>query len=397
VPPVAPRGLTESRLAKATGVEVVVSETVDFAALEAKWRDLETRSDASFFQSWTWTGCLVAERFPDPVLVEACENGRSVALALFNRRGRTLYLGESGDPARDCIYIEFNGVLAETGREDELTKACLRAARGRMRWPWTPSDRRSPSKDKASWACNLKRRLVLNGVGATMVSSVAEIAFVLCDRSLAAPFAEIGIDKGCFLDTRSANTRQQVRRSDRYYAANGAIAIDRAETPERAHEYLDRLAAMHQATWIARGLPGAFAAPFFSRFHRALIERGLPRQEIDLLHISAGSQTIGYLYNFRFRDRSLAYQSGFDYPAAGRHGKPGMSCHRRAIQFAAERGATSYHFLAGDDRYKRSLSNRSETLYWVEAGIEYSPRFLIRRALKLLRRGQRTDSPDSQD
>src|ERR1700689_611729 len=79
--------------------DIVISATPDFAALEAKWRDLETRSNPSFFQSWTWTGCLAAERFSDPLLVEIRETGRTVALALFNRRGRTLYLGESGDKA----------------------------------------------------------------------------------------------------------------------------------------------------------------------------------------------------------------------------------------------------------------------------------------------------------
>ena len=57
----------------------------------------------SFFQSWTWVGCLAAERFSDPVLVEATEEGRTVALGLFNRVRRrfgpsALYLGESGTP-----------------------------------------------------------------------------------------------------------------------------------------------------------------------------------------------------------------------------------------------------------------------------------------------------------
>jgi CelD/BcsL family acetyltransferase involved in cellulose biosynthesis len=86
-----------------TEPEITVSPVVDFAALEVKWRDLEVRSGASFFQSWTWTGCLVEERFPEPVLVEARAGGRTVALALFNRRDRTLHLGQTGDPNFDCI------------------------------------------------------------------------------------------------------------------------------------------------------------------------------------------------------------------------------------------------------------------------------------------------------
>jgi CelD/BcsL family acetyltransferase involved in cellulose biosynthesis len=41
---------------------VIVSGVADFAALAPKWRDLETRSTLSFFQSWTWTGCLAKVR-----------------------------------------------------------------------------------------------------------------------------------------------------------------------------------------------------------------------------------------------------------------------------------------------------------------------------------------------
>ncbi|HEY1412446.1 MAG TPA: hypothetical protein VGF36_09900, partial [Rhodopila sp.] len=112
--------------------EIRVSGVADFAQLGHRWRDLEQRADLSFFQSWTWVGCLAAERFIDPVLVEATEDGRTIALALFNRVRRrigpaALYLGESGSAELDCPYVEQNGVLAEAGREAELTELCLRS------------------------------------------------------------------------------------------------------------------------------------------------------------------------------------------------------------------------------------------------------------------------------
>lgn len=346
--------------------EIVVSGVPDFTALGAKWRDLEARSNPSFFQSWTWTGCLAEERFPDPVLVEAREQGRTVALALFNRRGRTLYLGESGDKALDCMFIEFNGVLTESGREAQLTAACLRAVRA-----W--------SGPLPRLAGMFRRRLVLSGVTPATAALAAEAGSVWRNRSLPAPVADLGERGDGFLASRSANTRQQLRRSQRDYAAAGAVTIDRADTLPRAYEFLDGLAALHHASWVPRGHLGAFANPFFGRFHRALIERGFGRGEIDLFRVAAGTQVIGFLYNFRYRGHSLAYQSGFDYAGAGRHGKPGLTCHHEAIRFAARSGAVRYDFLAGDDRYKRSLSDRAETLHWIEVANPYSPRFLARR------------------
>jgi CelD/BcsL family acetyltransferase involved in cellulose biosynthesis len=350
--------------------DVTVSRVTDFAALEVKWRDLETRSDPSFFQSWTWTGCLAAERFPDPVLVEARENGRSVALALFNRRGRVLYLGESGDPALDRIYIEFNGVLAESGREASLTAACLRAARTGL----------------GGW---FKPRLVLGGISAAANSAAVAAGQVRSNRSLLAPSIALDGRNDDFMDSRSANTRQQLRRSNRAFASIGPIMVERAENLARADEFLNGLTELHQAYWIGRGEPGAFANPFFARFHRTLIERGLPRGEIDLLRVMAGPQIIGFLYNFRFRGQSLAYQSGFDYAGGSRHAKPGMTCHHEAIRFATRWGAVRYHFLAGDDRYKRSLSDQAETVHWIEVASALSPRFIARRARDFLTSGRR--------
>lgn len=370
---------------EAGAVDIVVSGVTDFAALEAKWRDLETRSNPSFFQSWTWMGCLAEERFPDPVLVEARDRGRTVALALFNRRGRTLYLGESGDAALDCVFIEYNGVLAETGREASLIAACLAAARGGSgprSFRFRPIH--SPPAGRL-W----RRRLVLSGVDSATAVSLREIGSVSRNRSLPAPFADLCGSNDGYLERRSANTRHQLRRSLRDYAATGPITIERADTLARALAFLDGLAALHQATWAARGQPGAFAKPFFGRFHRALIERGLERGEVDLLRVAAGEQTIGFLYNYCYRGSSIAYQSGFAYAAAGRHGKPGLTCHYEAIRFAARWGAVRYDFLAGDDRYKRSLADGAETLHWIEVTSRYSPRFLARRLRDFLAAGRR--------
>jgi CelD/BcsL family acetyltransferase involved in cellulose biosynthesis len=261
--------------------KVTVSSVSDFAALEAKWRDLEARSDASFFQSWTWTGCLVQERFSDPVLVEARAEGRTVALALFNRRRGALYLGETGDPALDSIFIEFNGVLAETGGDPGLAEACLRAAR-------------AGSAGLPKLAGIPRRRLVLSGVSGATAAIAAGTGNVRYNRSVHASSVDLLDRNGCFLERRSANTRQQIRRSNRGYAAADDILVERADTVFEAHKYLDGMAALHQASWVARGYPGAFANPFFDRFHRALIARGLERGEIDLLRVTAGLRVVQF-------------------------------------------------------------------------------------------------------
>ena len=101
------------------------------------------------------------------------------------------------------------------------------------------------------------------------------------------------------------------------------------------------------------------------RFHRALLARGVPTGEVDLLRVAAGPRVIGYLLNLRAHCRVHAYQSGFDYANAGPHEKPGLTCHHAAVERARAMGDREYDFLAGDARYKRSLSTGSRDLHWL--------------------------------
>ena len=252
--------------------------------------------------------------------------------------------GESGAPDIDSIYIEYNGVLRARADAPELA-ALLRGARA------------------SGW---LPRRIVLSGVDdAHLAAARAAGGRVVMRRAHIAPVLDLTAACGDWMASISANTRQQLRRSRRAYAALGALWVERADNIAQAHLFLDALAVLHQRSWIARGKPGAFARPFFRRFHRELIARGLPRDEIDLLRVNAGERTIGYLYNFRYRGRVLSYQGGFDYDGAAGARKPGMTCHHLAIDRYAAMGAHAYDFLAGDDRYKRSLANAQATLHWL--------------------------------
>ena len=340
-------------------VRITLTRPSNLAAVADRWQSLEAQADPSFFQTWAWVGCLAEERFPDPLLLAAEEDGVSVALALFNRRRRwlsrpTLYLGESGDGDLDSMFIEHNGPILRRGREallPDLLAVALRAPGG-MAW---------------RGGC----RLVLNGVGDAVLLAVAAAGGAVQRlRTQSAPLVDLAALRRAgrpFLESLSANTRYQLRRSARCYGMAGPVTVRRADSVAEAWEMLDRLAVLHQASWVRRGRQGAFARPAFRRFHRALLARAMPRGEADLLCIAAGSRVIGYLYNFRFRNRVLAYQGGFDYATAGRHEKPGLTCHHLAIEAAMAEGMDCYDFLAGADRYKTSLSCAMVPLHWFVA------------------------------
>jgi CelD/BcsL family acetyltransferase involved in cellulose biosynthesis len=338
-------------------LSIDLEEFRDPTELEARWRALEEQSTCSFFQSWTWTGCLLRKRFPRPVLLEARQDGVTAALALFNRRGGwtrpdRLWLGASGIADLDTVFVEHNGVLLARGREDLLT-ACLRAA---LKRPFAPGPRRRA------------RTLILSGVGEDHVRAAQALGRLQVRETHSSPFVDLAAIRAArsnYLDTLSSNARYQIRRSMRRYGAAGPLCIRRAETIEEAYAFFGSLAELHQATWTRRGKPGAFANRNFVTFHRELIGRAFPRREIDLLRVSAGSSVVGYLYNFRYHGMVLTYQSGFAYALADSHRKPGLTCHALAIELYLGEGEQIYDFLAGDDRYKLTMANASAKQYWV--------------------------------
>ncbi|HZU89444.1 MAG TPA: GNAT family N-acetyltransferase [Stellaceae bacterium] len=364
-------------------VEIDLAPIADVGRLAAIWQDLEQRADGSFFQSWAWTGCLAAERFSDPLLLTAREDGVVIAAALFNRRSQrlvppTLWLGESGDPRQDDVFIEHNGVLIERGRSAPLLAACLRTA----------------ASGAIGAARPRRRRLVVSGVGAEYLAAARAAGSPVRVRAARpAPFVDLDALRRSGrnpLDGASGNTRYQIRRSERRYRALGPLVLRRARSLDEAQDFLSELRRLHQATWIGRGKPGAFANPGFERFHRALIGRSFAEGGVDLLRATAGKRVIGYLYNFCYRGHVYAYQSGFDYELADAQRKPGLVCHHLALELYLAEGARRYDFLAGADRYKLSLATGSVDLHWLEIGGEGVFRRLGAAALtmagRLLRR-----------
>ena len=339
--------------------------TLDDAGLDrlgAAWRGIESPAAASPFQRWSWVGCRAAERYPHPVLVQAHRGGVPLGLALLNRRRGRLWLHESGDPALDSIYVEHNGPLALPGPDrDAVLAGLLRCA----------------LHDPAARFGGV----ALSGVDGDALAAAQCAGATVSHQARAAPSVDLaaipaGTDYPAAL---SRNTRQQLRRSARAY---GAARLDRAETAAQALEYLDGLAALHTASWQARGKPGAFAQPAFLRFHRDLAAAGAPAGEVDLLRITAGTRVVGYLYNLRACGRVCAYQGGFDYAGAPPHGKPGLLCHHLAVEAARARGDTAYDFLAGDGRYKDSLSNAQGKLHWLRLLPRWHPRAVIGAVLQ---------------
>lgn len=332
-----------------------IAPVADQARLKQEWSRLELDNDTPFFLSWDWIGCWLDQLRPEqrPYVLRATRAGNVVGLGLLiPRRRRWLgllpctesYLHETGDAALDSLTIEYNGLLTTPALRAEVTARAV---------SWLLASRQTDA-------------VHLSGVPAAVLDSLTPdggLAISLRDQK---PTYQIDLERirasgGAFIATLSSNTRSQLRRADRQFAALGAVRPIEAASLSEAESMFEAMIPLHQDYWRGRGRPGAFASAPFVAFHRRLIRDGFPVGCIQLVRCDAGATPVGYLYNFVRNQRVYSYQSGFNYDLLPRS-KPGWLCHHLAIEHNLQRGMTSYDLLAGTSQFKASFADVGETL-----------------------------------
>ncbi|MBA2544320.1 MAG: GNAT family N-acetyltransferase [Deltaproteobacteria bacterium] len=306
------------------------------------WNRVEPRS---FFTSWgwieNWLACLPSDRTTHLAVLR---DGDRIGTCLLGevrvvRRGvipvRSMHLNATGTQRFDDVIIEYNGVNGAEPRLADLLAAM----------PHGCDELELPGVRETSFG-----GLSTDGTGWD----------VEIEKRSPAYFVDLEAARSGYLAKLSSQTRSQIRRAQK---AAGTLSVEVATDAAKAIEIYDELCVLHIAQWRVRGHPGAFADPWLDRFHRRLIATRFAAGEIQLIRVRTGSATLGCLYNFVWGDRVMQYQTGFRGSDDARE-KPGYVCHTAAIEHCAREGLGVYDFLAGDHRYKRSLSTGNDTLVW---------------------------------
>jgi len=357
----------------ASTLEIRLGAARERCDLATEWQELQYRSDHSFFQSWGWIGTWL-EELPasfDPLCITAWYRHELVGLGILTPatirrhafvKARQLHLHATGVPRHDQLTIEYNGIIADRRIAATVVRSCL----DHLRVAYGQWDELCIPGVSGDWLA-----LAVSAGGLVVSEKCSPCHYVdmrrLADRQ--------------YLSTLSRQTRHQIRRSLRLY---GVPRLQFAGDLDEAASIWTDLKALHQTYWQGRGQPGAFANPSFEGFHDRLIHKRFKSGEIQLVRVGDTNKTISCLYNFVYHGRVYAYQSGIEVVADNRL-KPGLIAHHAAVEFNRQLGHDRYDFLAGDARYKRSLSNGKEDLYWIVVQ-RTKPSLFIERKLRELRR-----------
>ncbi len=359
--------------------DIRVRRLEDIGGFLSRWTALyRCAENPSFYQSPAWMMAWLGSTGSATLYgVEAEREGRILMMGVVGagpRRPAVLglkevRLQETGEAALDDIYVEYNDFLTAPEAGADLRRDVIDALAREfadadalvfrnVRLPLAAAAREWASS--GAWNC---------------VTLQAQPVYVV-------DLGAVRSAGGDFLASLTGSFKAKLRRAMTGYEQRGALSCRVASTEDERRTAWERLAALHQESWRARGKPGSFANPKLVVFHEHLQRHA--GEAVHLFEVRSGAETIGVLYNFVHESRVLNYQSGFKLEDDNKL-TPGFVCHALACQYYMDAGFEIYDLLAGEADYKMRLGGQSETL--TSLSLERaSPRNKLRYLMKNLRR-----------
>ncbi len=325
--------------------------------VERIWRSLEAHARPSYFLSWgwieNWLAALPADERPSLAVIHDGDDPQA-AFFLAQRRVRrnhgmqsnALYFNATGDRRHDEVTIEQHGMLAAPG-----VRRSLAGVLDLLPGEWDELHLRAVD------------RYAFDDLGAASGPLAARYK-VSIEHEANAPFVDLEAVRtveGGYDALLPTSTRTLLRRTR---SILGNVDIEVAVDQRQALDIYGEMLRLHARRWSARGMRGAFADPWFERFHRRLILSRLAHGEVQLVRVRAGGTTLGCLYNLVYRGRVMFYQSGLA-TLADPNIKAGYICHAAAIEYNALAGHSTYDLLGGTATYKENLATGANRLVWL--------------------------------
>lgn len=326
-------------------VPIEITGTFEYSIeqLSLLYNDIfDGQSPGNFFLTFEWISnwLLCAENKPELITFAINEEviGFVFLGAVKTKLGQVFYLNQTGNEQDDQIWIEYNDVICIQNHRSCRAALLKYVANKPMCFQFIGINTIAKEWDTGNWS---------------IWSSEATSGF------------SVQFDSASSDSHFSKNTKSQISRSRRFiekeYGEIKTTWID-ARNIESA---LKEMSATHINQWGKHDYGSGFTNEKFVNFHNQLLQQGIT----DFTHIArftAGEHNLGYLYFFTRGNKVYFYLSAINYQNNNNKYKPGLVMHKLALAHFQSLGYTEYDFLAGQARYKTSLSNHNYLLFNVK-------------------------------
>lgn len=254
----------------------------------------------------------------------------------------TLHLGTAGEPTADSVCVEYNALLVQAEDQRNFMSDLLSTLSENNEWDSFMFDGFA-STELESWNLPLQE---------TTIRKIESHYFDL---------KQIRDEEREVISGFGYSTRKNLRKNMKSY---GSLTTEWAETTDEADSIFADLVSLHQARWQKEGQPGSYASTRFTEFHKDLIQKLIPSNQMGLFRVKIEGQVIGCVQVLIDRNRVLCYQGG----SAEYKGKlsPGVIADYLCIEECFKRGFDAYDFLAGNSHHKQKMSTHHSYLTWAQ-------------------------------
>jgi hypothetical protein len=318
--------------------------------IELKWTELFANSNSNVFLDWSWIDGWLNSIPIIPIVVEATYQDKCVGLGLLCRKTHRvcfgqitveqLWLHKCGDEKYDQIWIEHNDFLLHSQYEDETRVALANYIKNKIE-PWNEFYLGMSSQTLVQ-----KFETVLGKPRIVITSSDYEVDLKEIDS----------IEN--YLGQLSKNTRSQIVRSKKLLSKEGEIHLRLAQTEQDKKMFFTKLCKLHQKKWRPTTTGSGFDNPVFVDFHKHIILSDIDNRYSGIYSLEVNGNALSFIYLLKTNESWYFYLSGMEVHSDNKI-KIGLLTHTLLIQLAINSGIKIYSFLAGDARYKKSMSTNS--------------------------------------
>ncbi|MGB3726069.1 MAG: GNAT family N-acetyltransferase [Glaciecola sp.] len=299
----------------------------------------------TFFLSETWISTWLAHASVKPNLLVFSDvtSNRPLGFAFIgctnNILGKHYYLNQTGHISDDQVWVEYNDVIS-LAHHKQCRKALLNYISKQAKC-FKVSLTNTISEQWQSTSFNIWSKMSVGSYNLVLRADTP-------------------------LHTLSKNTKNQVARARKYIEKHyGEITMHKVEDDTLQDDF-DQLAHLHKYQWETHKDGSGFNNPQFVNFHLQLLKsHSESPTQAALYKFSARDHVLGYLYFFTYYKTVYFYLSAINYADRNNKYKPGMVMHTLAIHHFSQLGFTCYDFLAGEARYKASLSDTQSSMYFI--------------------------------
>ena len=332
----------------------------------------------------TWITCASSK--PELVtFISPCET-HTIGFAFIGCKntpfGKEFFLNQTGNKQDDQIWIEYNDVICAQHHQAcrDALLAHVFAKPTAFRYTAVNCVDKWQNKQWRSWSSQSTNGYLATNIAADIGGNIGTKIATNSAANTDNTTGSANDVKSTKADTKisltghfSKNTKSQVSRSMKYIEQQfGAVQMHWLTT-HHIEAALTEMGSLHIEQWEHHDYGSGFTNPQFVEFHRQFMRGGLPDEHhqglkdskvnVHLAKFTAADLTLGYLYFFTYQHRVYFYLSAINYHSKDNKYKPGLLMHKFAMTHFADLGYTHYDFLAGDSRYKSSLSNEKYLLH----------------------------------